>query len=272
VSLAHASATEDLRPFGDGRARGIVRSVARPDACQEALKWLDEDFLRSFRNDVDPKLWPDIEGEEGYGAQRGFFSITVLTLMYCTAMAGLLKGDADADSEDTIKFLEGRVGRSAGGEFTRLYAERSGFLYAVFRHRLVHQREPGKLRVGQNVMKWGMARSPQDPSWLHLRLREYPRRAFRFWVHADVLHTHVMRTFEDIRSEIHNGGQAGRNLAKQVLKGKTAAESARPLPGKANQYATDRIGLMLANPDTSPTVMAALDDLHRKSGFKAPRR
>lgn len=242
--------------------------------CDEAVKWLDEHFLRSFQDEADPSLWPDIG--RGCAAwfrrtvlrtgdsprQRGFFSITVLSLIYCTAMAGLRLGKGGAGSKETIEYIENHVGAAAGGEYTDLYKERGAFLYVIFRHRLVHQREPGQAELNGATIKWAMARFPEDDRMLHLRYHQSVKGGLRFWVHADVLYEHVLASFLAIRAAVEKG-DAG--LARRILDGAKDAASAKPLvKDDLGAYALAQVTAMLPKRDADPTIVKLLDQMNQK--------
>jgi hypothetical protein len=115
---------------------------------------------------VDAKIWTVVKDTNGKPHGRGHSAIILLTLSFCEAMAGLVNGKTRGGTELTVKFLENEVGKQAG-RLAKRYEERAAALFVLYRHRLAHQREPGLLQIGSDVLWWSMMRGDdEDP---HLR-------------------------------------------------------------------------------------------------------
>lgn len=109
-------------------------ATSRP---KDVASWLKAHFIGSFENDVQPSLW---------AWDAGYFSITLMSLSYCNAAAALVGGKAQAGSQETADFIQNMVAASSAEPSLPRYAARGGVLYSLFRHGLVHRREPGHLR------------------------------------------------------------------------------------------------------------------------------
>lgn len=135
----------------------------RSPSSADVAEWLRSDVLASFVNDSDPHLWP---------ANTGFFALAMLSLARSNALAGLVSGTGRAGTVDTFTFIAAHYG-AAGAASAARYAIRAAPLYALFRHGLIHQREPGALLLNDangdaRELHWELRRGRQRATHLQL--------------------------------------------------------------------------------------------------------
>jgi|CZKU01.1.fsa_nt_gi hypothetical protein len=162
-----------------------------PAPCDVA-DWLTQEFIGPFERDVDPKIW---------SGDRGHYAIPMLVLSFCDAMAGLVNGKANGGTLLTVRFIEDEVSKHAGErEIAERYRSRAIGLWLLYRHGLVHRGEPGRLVVGGKEIRWAIYRR-FDRVKVHMRLlTQVWNKMYKLEIDADLLYSHVLATFHDIRN------------------------------------------------------------------------
>lgn len=211
------------------------------NSTAHVAEWLTSHFITSFERDVDPALWPPII-ENGIVHERGFFAITLLTLSYCEAMATLLTGATAHGTVEAVRFLEDEVSRHAGMAGPR-YRTRGAALFVLYRHRLAHQREPGRLDIDGSVIVWEVGRNEAEANHLKFRAAAAPK--FVLTIDADRLNAHALLAFKDIRDRSRTDAQ----LARTIYQGAVAADTPTAPQGSPTGHVGTKLRAMLAAPD-----------------------
>jgi hypothetical protein len=212
----------------------------KSDRRSEIVKWLDEDFIGSFERDVDPRIWSVTTD----GHERGFFAITLLSLAYCDAMARLLKGEAEG-TINTVRLIEEHHGNLGTSTDSR-YQSRAAAMFTLFRHRLAHQREPGKLQIGKSILIWRLSRDRDREE--HLKLVPISKKQeFCFTVDADLLFEDTRDAFKGIRDRCRSEDA----LVTKIRNGRKSIQSPRPMRAadSKNERIVEKIAEMLKSPD-----------------------
>ena len=223
-------------------------------SCSEVAAWLATDFIESFRNDVHPDHWEP---------NAGFFAITMLSLAYCNAAAALVNDVEQASGKQTVEFIRTTVANAAPGS-SRRSADRAEGLHSLFRHGLVHRREPGHLQVMVPGSSSGGAPRKCVLSWIlerpgirasHLQLygpgttlgspsEIIAADHFMLRVGVDLLYEDALAAFRCI----HTQCQSDQSFAAKLFSG--ALKAVNPREPMA-EWERKNIAAMLLEPDSS---------------------
>jgi len=223
-----------------------MKSRSREDVAH----WWRDHFVTSFVNETNPFNWSDREHDVGA------FAMTQLCLTFCNAAAGLLTGNARASARDTEAFIRDHLGTVADPLGARYHRSAMALVY-LFRHGLVHQREPGQidLELDGASLAWVLGREGRREVHLQVAGPVPPRTVLRWSVfdppfqlpnrgtigpkyflsvQPDVLYEDLLAAFQSIASRILE--KPASHLAQRIHAGwrvmaeprKISDESSRP--------------------------------------------
>jgi len=202
-----------------------------------ARSFLREHVLETFKDETRPERW----GKPDESTATGHFSLLLLCFAHLYALAGLHKGTKDTKPKHVIEFVE---------KYLPTYAKISSFLIDIYRHGVVHQRQPKSIEVDGLIVSWLIDRGKSREKHLALVRKSWltgqptNEKTILVSVQLDILYHDIVcagKAFADDTDEDDN-------LAETVRQGIEQSQT----PQKSHNYVDCRVPWLKIQVDQLP--------------------